>query len=440
MDAKKISCINERNENNNSTLETPFMWAEDFRNEDDSGKLILQEDKVNLDFELGSESDVSTSSISSRPKSWLCEYEGCTKAFSRPSQLTEHQETVHRGLKPFRCSKCDKTFARKSHLERHMFSHSDEKPLKCSVCEKGFTTEQQLRRHAITHTKSFKCPYENCIESFYKHPQLRSHILAVHLQKLNCEFCGKKFQRPYRLKAHVAKHHNPDAVFKYQCTHGSCLEAFKTWTGLQQHIKEQHPKILCPVCKKPCVGESGLAMHMKIHSNSTVIKNWQCESCDDLSFAKKAGLMSHYVEYHKDLVSRLVEREEEAEQEVLRISASVPDPLELALPKRSILKTGQTHNSDLDSIQTEVTLRKFLDTGKSSVSLLLNSAGRKHRCPYSKCYRTFKTQEKFDLHIQKHKIHELKLKILQEKENTEQTKDGIQEIEEGTLQSEKGAV
>lgn len=120
----------------------------------------------------------SISSTSSRPKNYFCDYSGCTKAFTRPSLLSEHQLTFHQGIKPFKCEQCDKQFSRKTHLERHLISHSDSKPFCCLHCGKGVTTRQQLKRHEVTHTKSFKCPYENCDEAYYKHPQLRSHILS----------------------------------------------------------------------------------------------------------------------------------------------------------------------------------------------------------------------------------------------------------------------
>ncbi|SCU97551.1 LAME_0F20054g1_1 [Lachancea meyersii CBS 8951] len=392
--------------------QTQALTAKSLQENDVIVNSNVNDSKIELDLNLDSESEISTCSSSSRAKTWICEYEGCNKAFSRPSQLTQHQETVHRGIKAFKCPQCDRSFARKSHLERHLVSHSEEKPFSCSVCNKGFTTRQQLRRHEITHTKSFQCPYENCSESFYKHPQLRSHILSVHLQKLTCEHCGKKFQRPYRLRAHIDKHHNPDSVYKYQCTHSSCFEAFKTWTALQQHIKEHHPKLSCPICSKACVGESGLAMHMKIHDTSTVIKNWKCERCPDLFFAKKADLISHYMEHHEELVSEVLEKEKMCQ----KFKPSELPTTDSTKSKRSRKSATHVHNNELESIQTEVTLRKYLETGKSSVSLLHNSAGRKLKCHYPKCYRTFKTQERYDLHVQKHKIHELKLKILQERE------------------------
>ncbi|KAM3165258.1 Transcription factor IIIA [Lachancea thermotolerans] len=382
---------------------------------------------------VGSIQSISSagSTSSSRAKTWVCEYEGCSKAFTRPSQLTEHQETVHQGLKPFTCTECGRQFTRKTHLERHMFTHTAEKPFHCSHCGKGVTTRQQLRRHEITHTRSFVCPHEGCGESFYKHPQLRSHVLAVHLQKLNCEFCGKKFQRPYRLKNHIAKHHNPDTVYKYQCSHGSCVEAFKTWTALQQHVKEAHPKLQCPTCGKACVGEQGLQMHMRVHSSMTVIKNWKCESCPDLYFAKKADLVSHCLEHHKDLVSTLLNDNGREPAEPSATASSNNIPLESGARPSRLRSSSTKHDpeSELESIQTEVKLRKYFDSGKSSVSLLLNSAGRKLKCPYLGCYRSFKTEEKYEMHIQKHKIHQLKLKILQEKDQATSVASEENELE-----------
>lgn len=360
---------------------------------------------------IASLSSVASSTSSSRPKNYFCDYDGCNKSFTRPSLLTEHQLTVHQGIKPFKCHHCERTFAKKSHLERHMFTHSDNKPFHCSYCGKGVTTKQQLKRHEITHTKSFKCEYEGCNECFYKHSQLRSHTLSVHLQKLTCEHCGKKFQRPYRLQNHLAKHHNVDVENKYQCTYMACTETFKTWTALQQHIKADHPKLHCNVCGKACVGESGLQMHMRVHDEALVIKNWKCTICQQVSFAKKADLLSHYMEHHKDDIPQsLLDSGED-------IMLKTLEPVNNSEPKERLRPRRKRKTDELVSIDTEVKLRKYIESGGSSLNLLLNSAGRKHKCPYSGCYRTFKTEEKYEKHIGKHKVHELKLKILEEKDN-----------------------
>ncbi|CDO92170.1 unnamed protein product [Kluyveromyces dobzhanskii CBS 2104] len=364
----------------------------------------------------------TSNSSSQRAKVYFCDYQGCNKSFTRPSLLTEHQMTVHHGVKPFKCGVCGKGFAKNSHLNRHMFTHSDNKPFKCSVCGKGVTTTQQLRRHEITHTKSFRCTYEGCNETFYKHPQLRSHILSVHEKKLTCPDCNKTFQRPYRLKNHIAKHHNPESSVVYQCDFMSCTDVFSTWSALQQHVKQFHPKLPCSICGKPCVGESGLQNHMIIHDESLVTKNWKCSSCPDISFARKSQLVQHYEEDHKDV-----------DPELLLLPAECDEYKEVVLDGNSqVEKTENGPSSgkkalagnssfpkkrkidELESVASEVKIQKYIGSGKSTVSLLLNTVGQKRKCPYTNCNRSFKTKEKFDKHIEKHKIHDLKMKILED--------------------------
>lgn len=361
---------------------------------------------------IDSLASVTSNSSSTRLKKYFCDYDSCNKSFNRPSLLTKHQSTVHHGIKEFKCPECFREFAKKSHLERHIHSHSDEKPFKCSWCGKTVTTRQQLKRHEVTHTKSFKCSYEGCDESFYKHPQLRSHILSIHLQKLKCQECGKNFQRPYRLKNHISKHHNPDVENKYQCSFHTCTQSFKTWSALQIHIKEDHPKLPCSICGKLCVGESGLQMHMIIHDDSLVIKNWRCSICSNLCFAKKAELLLHYMELHKDDIPNEILVQDLKTGEANEVENFAPSST--IFSSEPMLKK-KVKSNEFNAILTEVKIQKYLESGKSSLSLLLNSAGRKFKCVYPGCYRSFKNENKFEKHLEKHKIHDLKLKISEEK-------------------------
>ncbi|QLL33708.1 hypothetical protein HG536_0F00320 [Torulaspora globosa] len=361
-------------------------------------------------------STVSTTSSLARSKNYFCDYEGCNKAFSRPSLLTEHQQAVHQGRKPFKCELCDRSFAKKSHLERHLHAHAEDKPLHCSFCQKGFTTAQQLKRHEITHTKSFKCPYEGCQECFYKHPQLRSHIMAIHEKNLSCKVCGKEFQRPYRLRNHMAKHHNPEVQNPYQCSHGSCASCFKTWSQLQAHIKNDHPKLRCPICAKPCVGESGLRMHMNVHDENLVKRNWKCDICSDVLFAKKSLMLEHYADKHTEEFAEIQRRldNQAGGREFLQDDGEVFENPFRQSKKRRL--------NEIKLVRSEMMLENYLSEGKGAVDLLLNTVGRKLRCTFDKCYRTFKTEERLKKHIDRHKIHELKLKVLQEKTSLEENR------------------
>ncbi|AMD22464.1 HHL306Wp [Eremothecium sinecaudum] len=414
--------------------ETGMMEYTDLVSDEVSSHSLRSSSSGTSPFCMTSES----SAASPRPKTYFCDYEGCYKSFTRPSLLTDHQTTIHHGIKLFKCNVCDSGFTKKSHLERHLHTHSSEKPFNCSVCGKGVTTRQQLKRHEITHTKSFKCTYEGCTEAFYKHPQLRSHILSFHEQKLTCKECGKTFQRPYRLKNHISKHHNPDTAFSYQCDFPACTHAFKTWSALQQHIKVDHPKLTCPKCGKHCVGESGLSMHMIIHDDNLVTKNWKCSVCDERSFAKKADLMTHYLEIHKDAIPWVLESNSNVTGVNLNnaeTGGNYDITTEMDTSKRP--KRRRSEKGELEGIKTEIKIRKYIESGKSALSLVLNAAGKKHRCPLLGCSRSFKTIEKYESHIAKHRLHQLKLKELEQKNaldtDREQEKQASEDQYKSTL-------
>lgn len=361
-----------------------------------------------------------SSTSSSRPKVYFCDYEGCDKAFARPSTLTEHQDIVHRGIRPFECNQCKESFTKQVHLERHLWLHTEERPFHCSHCGKGVITKQHLKRHELTHTKSFKCSF--CSEAFYRHPTLRSHILSTH-RKLICEHCNKELKSPAALRHHEMKFHNPSVVNPYQCTFTSCAQGFKTWTALQTHIRNDHPKLRCEVCSKPCVGEQGLKMHMKVHDETLVAKNWKCSVCDGVTFAKKNELWAHVENIHRD-------------------ELPPPSLVESSLHVKQIedhsLEDGQpnNHNHNHDHKQhrsrkrkiselehAQQNLEQYFVQGKSGLDLLLNTVGRKKQCCYDKCYRTFKTEERYQQHIEKHKIHDLKMKVLEDKQKEEELKN-----------------
>ena len=390
------------------------------------------EDKVNNVRKTGAAGSRSVSTSSSRAKTFLCDHAGCDKAFSRPSLLTEHQQSVHLGMRPFECNRCDRAFARKNHLERHLLSHLDDaaKPFHCATCGKGVITQQQLKRHEITHTRSFKCPHDGCDEAFYKHPQLRSHIMAVHLHSLECTHCGKKFQRPYRLDNHIKKHHDPQVATPYSCTFPNCMQSFRTWTQLTLHSKRDHPKLKCPVCDKHLVGEAGLQMHMRIHDDTLVSRNWRCRLCTQpiCSFPKKQDLVDHYTSVHpQEELPRELSADPHKLVQARDIATTAPDE-----PPRKKSKLDKLADNPLHAIESEANLHKYLtpvsvpasrpssrSSSNSAMELLLNTVGRKLRCPFDKCYRTFKTRERYDTHVEKHKVHEEKLRQL-EKEKEEE--------------------
>ncbi|KAF7977128.1 hypothetical protein HWV62_4748 [Athelia sp. TMB] len=90
-------------------------------------------------------------------KPYVCDYPGCGKAFAITGALTIHKRT-HNGLKPFKCSFCDRAFSESSNLSKHLRTHTGDRPYVCSEagCEKAFARPDQLTRHMSVHRKKGK--------------------------------------------------------------------------------------------------------------------------------------------------------------------------------------------------------------------------------------------------------------------------------------------
>ncbi|KAG7195198.1 uncharacterized protein KQ657_003723 [Scheffersomyces spartinae] len=334
----------------------------------------------------------------------------------------------HTNERPFKCPEgdCEASFLRNSHLKAHMVSHKegDTKPFHCSVCGKGVNSRQHLKRHEITHTQSFACTYPECTETFYKHQSLRHHIMSVHENTLVCHQCDKSFSRPYRLAQHNLKYHGE--VPTYQCDHQGCFKSFKNWSALRFHINTDHPKLICPICGKGCVGKVGLESHMtNLHDESKMVRNWKCNYCDMGQFIKKADLIEHYNDLHdgnipedllkatdkekldqllleatenhqlnvKDLtlISNLNELESDEEEENIqhRMKRDA-SPYNVSESQRSIISTDS--------------LNVALKSGKTSIrDLILNNYDpKKLVCPKPKCGKKFRRDHDLRRHLKWH--------------------------------------
>jgi general transcription factor IIIA len=408
---------------------------------------------------LQSGSNKSSRASSPRPRRWVCDYQDCTKAYSRPSLLEQHLQT-HYNYRPFECTHpgCMDSFLRKDHLERHMLKHmsEDEKPFHCSICGKGVISKQHLKRHERTHQKSFKCPHEGCDESFYKHQSLKVHIRTVHEQGSNkhtCKYCGKEFDRPGRLAGHIEKHHSEAS--KLMCDFPNCYKTFRVWSALQLHIKTDHPRLECEICGKKCVGPSGLANHKKVHNEETAIKLWKCADCGT-KFQKKEDAVKHYAEKHpllalpeelqynvrdekemikdkqptKSVEYYMKKKEEEKrekkrlrEEQALHGNDSTNTPTEDTTPTTAFKETdddlaglSDTSVSDLGFLVSKPTSSNFkrqqlsrVASSPDVIDLIVDNVEHRLRCPYVSCRRLFRKQYDMDRHMLWHNKQDQKL-------------------------------
>ncbi|XP_052895445.1 zinc finger protein 551-like isoform X1 [Anopheles moucheti] len=87
----------------------------------------------------------SHSETHSEEKGYVCHI--CNKAFVKQSYLNTHKNTVHVGLKRYRCQECGKQFSNSSNLIAHRRIHTGEKPYECGECDAKFNQSSALTRH-----------------------------------------------------------------------------------------------------------------------------------------------------------------------------------------------------------------------------------------------------------------------------------------------------
>lgn len=262
----------------------------------------------------------------------------CGKEYAKRARLEEHVRT-HTGERPFVCSEpgCGASYMRASHLAAHTRTHRDpaEKRFPCTHCDKTFWTAQHLHRHELScHTPGAamgvsatelansstsglsRCDVRGCGKLFAKRKHLRHHMKEAHAREdglvYECDVpgCERRFPSVSKLHQHAKTHDaqryacplahsgSPAPGAKLLSSDPGGPWAFRTWTELQQHMREVHPP-RCSVCQRTFASRENLRKHVRIHEPKTDVA-FECvwNGCGR-SFSSKYALDTHVGRVHR---------------------------------------------------------------------------------------------------------------------------------------------
>jgi len=214
-----------------------------------------------------------------------CKINDCGLKTYCPFTLSDHIDVKHEKLQVQNCQVCSKVFTSKGALKSHIQSvHMGIKQFKCDQCDYQCNGKKALEIHKNVHLaeeekEKFIC--DECGSGYSTLIQLKRHNRRVHQKERNCEcpHCppGKKFFQYSEMLAHMREVHQIDK--KYVCSH--CDRGFKSNHGKRVHEEAVHLKIKhyrCKLCNTLTANAYNLTYHIAMRhlglKKSEVKANW----------------------------------------------------------------------------------------------------------------------------------------------------------------------
>lgn len=193
----------------------------------------------------------------------------------------------------YECPVCGKRVSRLDLLKEHMRSTHGEirRRIPCTQCDKTFATKGTLRKHiTIVHDGilAFACPEPGCAYRCKSRSILAPHIAATHrnLELFECHKCTSKFRKQEALVGHLKRHHGADGL-AIPCI--ICDERCASRHNLRVHVRRVHASDYVPQCE--ICGEPFLTrIDRKLHTFVCGLRTEHEQQAKDLRLKELGGL------------------------------------------------------------------------------------------------------------------------------------------------------
>ena len=183
--------------------------------------------------------------------------------------------------KTFQCELCSYTCPRRSNLDRHMKSHTDERPHKCHLCGRAFRTVTLLRNHLNTHTGMVSSVtlkdspillVLSMLDTIYR-------SLSTGTRPHKCQDCDMAFVTSGELVRHRRYKHTHEKPFKCSMCDYASVEVSKLKRHIRSHTGER--PFQCSLCSYASRDTYKLKRHMRTHSGEAQLQGYCVNTISD---------------------------------------------------------------------------------------------------------------------------------------------------------------
>ncbi|KAI4464468.1 finger putative transcription factor family-related [Holotrichia oblita] len=231
--------------------------------------ILLDNDNLNLVVEnYMPDDDNFNFNINEDKEEHICDI--CLKPFAKLKRLVQHLQK-HTGK--YACPECLVIFSRNENLQAHKCNLYKKQQYKCTLCDKKFALKKYLSRH----------------------------MQSVHERKRSCSKCNKTYHSEKECKEHNCPEIPDSEKEKYPCLH--CNKTFFRESYIKRHMKLHAPIkqpvtvrnefFICEMCAKTFKTARNLSRHKKTHTEIS----FPCDKCDK-SFTRSDSLNHHKIVEH----------------------------------------------------------------------------------------------------------------------------------------------